>query len=230
MNSSGQKIRLEEIITIVEEKLKNGAAVTFSPDGVSMLPLIRPGQDSVTLSGTVKPRVGDAVFYKRPSGQFVLHRIVAKEEDAFVLSGDNQLALEKGVGEEWIIGIVTSVWRGKKELKRDGLFPAGRLDGDTVGFVLITDDGDFAHKIKKTAADVIKKLMGLGVVASVNQVIDFDTAALICEEFGVKYEKEIIISLAKKEEVQYEKTVSTHPRIGSVRRSVRGLQQHPRSH
>ncbi|MBE7021411.1 MAG: translation initiation factor IF-2 [Ruminococcaceae bacterium] len=55
--------------------------------------------------------------------------------------------------------------------------------------------GDFAYKIKKTAADVIKKLMGLGVMASVNQVIDFDTAALICEEFGVKYEKEIIISL-----------------------------------
>lgn len=33
------------------------------------------------------------------------------------------------------------------ELKRDGLFPAGRLDTDTEGFVLITDDGDFAHKI-----------------------------------------------------------------------------------
>ena len=34
-----------------------------------------------------------------------------------------------------------------KDLRRDGLFPAGRLDGDTVGFVLITDDGDFAHEI-----------------------------------------------------------------------------------
>lgn len=34
-----------------------------------------------------------------------------------------------------------------KEFFRDGLFPAGRLDGDTVGFVLITDDGDFAHRI-----------------------------------------------------------------------------------
>lgn len=34
-----------------------------------------------------------------------------------------------------------------EELKRDGLFPAGRLDGDTTGFVLITDDGDFAHRI-----------------------------------------------------------------------------------
>ena len=33
------------------------------------------------------------------------------------------------------------------ELRRSGLFPAGRLDKDTVGFVLITDDGDLAHRI-----------------------------------------------------------------------------------
>lgn len=34
-----------------------------------------------------------------------------------------------------------------EELYRDGLFPAGRLDADTTGFVLLTDDGDFAHRI-----------------------------------------------------------------------------------
>ncbi len=34
-----------------------------------------------------------------------------------------------------------------KEFKRKNLFPAGRLDKDTTGFVLITDDGDFAHRI-----------------------------------------------------------------------------------
>lgn len=34
-----------------------------------------------------------------------------------------------------------------EELKRDGLFPAGRLDKDTVGFVLLTDDGDLAHRM-----------------------------------------------------------------------------------
>lgn len=34
-----------------------------------------------------------------------------------------------------------------RELYRDGLFPAGRLDKDTTGFVLLTDDGDFAHRI-----------------------------------------------------------------------------------
>lgn len=34
-----------------------------------------------------------------------------------------------------------------EELKRRNLFPAGRLDKDTTGFILITDDGDFAHRI-----------------------------------------------------------------------------------
>ena len=33
------------------------------------------------------------------------------------------------------------------DMRRSGLFPAGRLDKDTTGFVLITDDGDFAHEI-----------------------------------------------------------------------------------
>ncbi len=43
-----------------------------------------------------------------------------------------------------------------KELRRDGLFPAGRLDGDTTGFVLITDDGDFAHKILSPKNHIMK--------------------------------------------------------------------------
>lgn len=43
-----------------------------------------------------------------------------------------------------------------KELRRDGLFPAGRLDGDTTGFVLITDDGDFAHRILSPKNHIMK--------------------------------------------------------------------------
>lgn len=42
------------------------------------------------------------------------------------------------------------------ELFRKGLFPAGRLDKDTTGFVLITDDGDFAHKILSPKNHVYK--------------------------------------------------------------------------
>ena len=43
------------------------------------------------------------------------------------------------------------------ELRRKGLFPAGRLDKDTVGFVLITDDGSFAHEILSPKKHVEKR-------------------------------------------------------------------------
>lgn len=43
------------------------------------------------------------------------------------------------------------------DLKRDGLFPAGRLDKDTEGFVLITDDGDLAHKMLSPKSHVPKR-------------------------------------------------------------------------
>ncbi len=42
------------------------------------------------------------------------------------------------------------------ELYRDGLFPAGRLDSDTTGFVLLTDDGDFAHRILSPKNHIMK--------------------------------------------------------------------------
>ena len=45
---------------------------------------------------------------------------------------------------------------------------------------------DFAAEIKKTSGEVLKKLMGYGIMATLNNDIDFDTAFLIAEEFGIK--------------------------------------------
>ena len=53
---------------------------------------------------------------------------------------------------------------------------------------------ELAESLKKTATDVIKKLMGLGVMATLNQELDFDTAALIADEFGVKTEKAVVVN------------------------------------
>ncbi len=44
---------------------------------------------------------------------------------------------------------------------------------------------DFAAEMKKTTADVIKKLLGYGIMATINQEVDFDTAFLIAQEFGI---------------------------------------------
>jgi len=54
---------------------------------------------------------------------------------------------------------------------------------------------ELASRLKKTSAEVIKKLMLLGVMVSQNNVIDFDTAALVCEEFGAKYEREVVVTI-----------------------------------
>ena len=53
---------------------------------------------------------------------------------------------------------------------------------------------DFATELKKTTAEVIKKLLGYGVMATINNEIDFDTATLIADEFGVKVNKKETIS------------------------------------
>lgn len=67
--------------------------------------------------------------------------------------------------------------------------------------VLIPDEitvGELASRLKVTATDVIKKLMGLGVMAAINQNIDFDTASLVAEELGAKVEKEIIVTIEER--------------------------------
>jgi translation initiation factor IF-2 len=67
--------------------------------------------------------------------------------------------------------------------------------------VLIPDNiivSELASRLKVTATDVIKKLMGLGVMATINQEIDFDTASLIAEEFNAKVEKEIIVTIEER--------------------------------
>ena len=67
--------------------------------------------------------------------------------------------------------------------------------------VLIPDEinvGELAVRLKKTAADVIKQLMKLGVMANVSQSVDFDTASLVAEEFGAKVEHEVIVTIEEK--------------------------------
>ena len=58
--------------------------------------------------------------------------------------------------------------------------------------------GELASRMKKTAAEVIKCLMKNGVLASVNQAIDFDTAEFVATELGCKVEKEIIVTIEEK--------------------------------
>lgn len=63
--------------------------------------------------------------------------------------------------------------------------------------ILVPDSitvGELAERLDKPSTEVIKKLMMLGIMASVNESLDFDTASLIVEDFGGKVEHEIILT------------------------------------
>ena len=57
---------------------------------------------------------------------------------------------------------------------------------------------ELALRLKATAAEVIKKLMMMGTMATVNDVIDFDTASLVAMEFHAKVEKEVVVTIEER--------------------------------
>ena len=58
--------------------------------------------------------------------------------------------------------------------------------------------GELASRMKKTGAEVVKCLMKNGIMASLGQIIDFDTASFVAEELGCKVEKEVVVTIEEK--------------------------------
>ncbi len=64
--------------------------------------------------------------------------------------------------------------------------------------ILVPDEiavGELALRMKVNVAQVVKKLMTMGIMASASQMIDFDTAYLVAEEFDIRVEKEVVLSI-----------------------------------
>ena len=55
--------------------------------------------------------------------------------------------------------------------------------------------GELASRLRMTATEVIKELMKLGMMVTVNEIIDFDTAEIVATELGAKVEKEVVVSI-----------------------------------
>ena len=86
-----RRISMEHLVPLLEEQLRHGSAI-LPVTGSSMLPALREGRDMVELvplNGT--PIRGDVLFYRRPSGQYVLHRLIRMEDaETCLICGDNQ--------------------------------------------------------------------------------------------------------------------------------------------
>ena len=98
---------------LMREQLAAGGTVTFSPRGVSMLPMLRQGRDTVTLSpieGRLKKY--DIPLYRRADGSYILHRVVGFSGGAYIMCGDNQYVMERGVPHSRVVAVVSKIRRG----------------------------------------------------------------------------------------------------------------------
>ena len=116
MNTGTVYTQLDNLMPLFREQFAAGKSVCFSPRGVSMLPMLRQGIDTVTLSPLPeKLSKYDLPLYQYPNGKYILHRIVEVKPDHYVCLGDNTYAYET-VQPEYMIAVVTSFRRGEREI------------------------------------------------------------------------------------------------------------------
>lgn len=114
MANREQQTNLDTLMPLILERLEAGQSVRFSPRGVSMLPMLRQGIDSVVISPAPETlNQFDLPLYRREDGKYILHRIVGAG-NTYICMGDNQFLPEYGVRREQILAVVTGFYRGEK--------------------------------------------------------------------------------------------------------------------
>lgn len=107
---------MSKVKSSLEQEILSGNPVVTMTSGDSMEPLLYHRDTRVVIQKAVGTlRKGDLPVYRRPSGQFVMHRIVRVEGDYYDTRGDNRYGTER-VPKEWVLGVVTEIYRKKRHI------------------------------------------------------------------------------------------------------------------
>ena len=90
---------------------------------------------------------------------------------------------------------------GKKETEAERLQRIAAERAKKPPVITVGDEitvGELASRLKMTAAEVIKKLFMLGMMVSVNEVIDYDTAEIVATELGAKVNREVVVTIEER--------------------------------
>lgn len=107
--------------TLIEQYIKENGDFVAIPVGTSMYPMLRNRRDSVYLvryegEGLKKY---DLPVYKRADGTQVMHRCLGKDENGYIMCGDNQWTLEHGIREDQIIAVARGFYRDEKYIPNE---------------------------------------------------------------------------------------------------------------
>lgn len=104
-----------EYVDVLRELTDQGKEVSMLVSGSSMTPFLGHQRDYIYFKKPDRPlRRGDMVFYQRPTGQYVMHRIWKVKPEGYYIVGDAQTEIEGPVREEQIFAIITKVQRKGK--------------------------------------------------------------------------------------------------------------------
>ena len=107
--------------TLIEKYIKENGEFIAIPVGTSMYPMLRNRRDSVYLvryNGEGLKKY-DLPVYKRSNGQQVMHRCLGKDDNGYIMCGDNQWVLEHGIQDEQIIAVAKGFYRDEKYIPNE---------------------------------------------------------------------------------------------------------------
>ena len=105
-----------ELIPAIGKLVEEGQEVIFKPKGMSMLPFIRGGRDSVLLRKADELKVGDIALAEIGEGRYVLHRIEKIEGETIVLMGDGNLVGRERCRREDVMAIAVKIIKDRREI------------------------------------------------------------------------------------------------------------------
>ena len=110
-----KKVDTKEYVSMLRELTESGKEVSMLIAGNSMSPFLIHERDSICFKKPDrKLRRGDMVFYQRPGGQYVMHRIYKVSAEGYYIVGDAQQDIEGPVKREQIFALITRVRRKGK--------------------------------------------------------------------------------------------------------------------
>lgn len=119
--SGVRMVSTAEYLSVLRELTEAGEEVQMTISGSSMFPFLAHARDIVTFKKPMRDlQVGDIVFYQRPGGQYVMHRICRIGVDGYYLVGDAQTDIEGPVAPGQIFALITGAcrcgkWLGPKD-------------------------------------------------------------------------------------------------------------------
>ena len=189
---------------------------SFTPDQSTM------GKKKVQAQGNERKRTGATRVVDTRSASVDLSKY-DERLDSFVTDNRAENASNKQKLKKQNTNMRSAKGRNKESAAMDRLRKQEAMKAKQQPLkVSIPDEisvGELASRLKVTAAEVVKRLMMMGMMVTVNQIIDYDTAYLIADELGAVVSKEVVVTIEEKlfnEEQDSEESLKERPPVVCV--------------